>query len=405
MFRSQQDYRSFLTLLITYTLDLVGYSIVFPVLAPLLLNPNLHYFPSDTPESVRTTMLGILFAAFGVSQFFGAPMTGALADHYGRYKVFLGSIGLSVIGYCVMAWGLYIQSISWLFVGRIFTGLCSGNCALAQSATADLTEIQHRSKAFGILLGVGGLGFIAGPWIGGKLANPLWLSGSGAFIFAAIAALINWVIVYFFFAETLRPSSAENFTFNAFKKMRLVFHEKNLRIILMTYLFFAIGWGLFLIFSPTFLVQRFALGSDKIGYLFAYMAMIRFFCSTFLNKELASKFSIRKLILMGNTTGAVGVLLFLTPGEPWAYWFIIPIALAGGALSWINLGAILSINAPESMQGRVLGVSGSIWSIAQIVAALVAGFLAGWNIYSSLLLGALFLILSFVYFLVRYQEQ
>src|SRR5215470_4271674 len=116
MFRSPQNYRTFLTILMTYTLDLVGYSIVFPVLAPLLLNPKLHYFAADAPESLRTTLLGILFAIFGISQFFGAPVAGALADHYGRYKVFLWTIAMSIIGYAVMAWAVFIQSLSWLFV-------------------------------------------------------------------------------------------------------------------------------------------------------------------------------------------------------------------------------------------------------------------------------------------------
>src|ERR1700722_1989592 len=166
MFRSPQNFRTFLTVVLTYGLDLVGYSIVFPVLAPLLLNPKLHYFAADAPESVRTTLLGVLFAIFGISQFFGGPAAGALADHYGRYKVFLVTIGVSIVGYVVMAWGVYIQSLGWLFAGRILTGFCSGNFALAQSATADLTDIHHRSKAFGILGGIGGLGFVAGRWVG-----------------------------------------------------------------------------------------------------------------------------------------------------------------------------------------------------------------------------------------------
>jgi DHA1 family tetracycline resistance protein-like MFS transporter len=407
MFRSPKNYRTFLTLLMTYTLDLVGYSIVFPVLAPLLLNPHLHYFAPDASESLRTTLLGILFAVFGISQFIGAPIAGILADHYGRYKIFLWSIGISVIGYAVMAWSVYIQNLSWLFIGRILTGFCSGNFALAQSATADLTDVHHRSKAFGILLGVGGLGFVAGPWIGGKLANPDWLSGSGAFIFAAIAALINLFIVFFFFVETYKPKAkhAQISLLNTFRDIRLVFHEKVLRTILLTYLLFSIGWGLFLIFSPTFLVQKFALGSDKIGDFFAYMALVWFFCSMFLNKELAGKFSARSLILSGTVTAAVGIVLFLSPEHLWPYWFIIPVALLGGALCWVNLGAIISIRASEAMQGRALGVSGSMWSIGQVVAPLLAGPLAGWNIYSPLLLGAAIVLLSFIYFFIRYQEK
>ena len=196
MFRSPQQYRTFLTVLMTYALDLVGYSIVFPVLAPLLLNPHLHFFATNTSDAAKTTVLGILFAVFGITQFIGAPLAGALADHYGRYKVFLITIGLSIFGYAVMALGVYWQSLEWLFIGRLVTGFCSGNFSLAQSTTADLTDAHHRTKAFGILLGVGGLGFVAGPWIGGKLANPHWLSGSGAFIFAAAAAFINFLIVF-----------------------------------------------------------------------------------------------------------------------------------------------------------------------------------------------------------------
>ena len=210
-------------------------------------------------------MLGILFAVFGISQFFGAPAAGALADHYGRYKIFLWTIGTSIVGYAIMAWAVYLQSLVWLFAGRILTGFCSGNFALAQSATADLTDVHHRSKAFGILLGVGGLGFVAGPWIGGKLANPDWLSGSGAFIFAAVAALINLLVVAFFFVETYKPKAkhAKISLINTFRDIRRVFHEKILRIILLTYLLFSIGWGLFQIFSPTFLVQKFALRSGQ----------------------------------------------------------------------------------------------------------------------------------------------
>lgn len=407
MFRSPQNYRTFLTILMTYTLDLVGYSIVFPVLAPLLLNTHLNFFTPDTAEATRTTVLGILFAVFGITQFIGGPFAGALADHYGRYKVFLWTIALSVIGYSVMAVGVYLQSLTYLFIGRTITGFCSGNVALAQSATADLTDEHNRSRAFGILLGVGGLGFVAGPWFGGKLANPEWLFGSGAFIFAAISALINFFVVLFFFVETSRNSHHHNKTtfLNTFKDIRLVFHQKKLRHILTTNLFFSIGWGFFLIFCPTFLVQKFLLGSNKIGDIFAFMAIIWFFVSMFLNKELSGKFSLRSLILIGIFMSAVGVAIFLYPEHLWYYWIIIPITLAGGALSWVNLSAILSMKASEQMQGRAMGASGSMWSIGQIIAPLFAGPLAGINLHLPLLVGAIVLFIAFVYFFIFYHEK
>jgi DHA1 family tetracycline resistance protein-like MFS transporter len=405
MFRSARDHRTFLTILVTYVLDLVGYSIVFPVLAPLLLNPELHFFASGTSEMTRTVILGLLFAVFGLTQFFGAPVAGALADHYGRYRVFLATIGLSFFGYLLMAFSIYQQSIPWLFLGRMITGFCSGNVSLAQSATADLTDVKHRGKAFGILLGVGGLGFVIGPWIGGTLANPDWLFGSGAFVFAAIAALINFFMVYFFFVETWKRKETHASLFSTFKDIKIVFHQKKLRVLLSAYLLFSIGWGFFLVFSPTYLVQKFSMGPSMIGNIFAYQALIWFFVSMVLNKELIGKFSLHSLVSVGTFISAVGVILFVSPDTLWPYWIIIPFALLGGALSWVNMGTLLSLEASDTMQGRAMGVSGSMWSVGQIIAPLVAGPLAGWNIYSPLLVGAFFVFLCFFYFVVNHRNQ
>jgi DHA1 family tetracycline resistance protein-like MFS transporter len=406
MFRSPQNYRTFLIVIFTYTLDLVGYSIVFPVLAPLLLNPQLHFFSPNTIDTARTTILGLLFGVFGIAQFFGAPIAGALADHWGRYKVFLLTIAMSVLGYILMAISIYLNSLVWLFIGRIVTGFCSGNIALAQSATADLTDEHQRSKAFGILLSVGGLGFVIGPWIGGKLANPTWVYGSGAFIFAAITAFINLLAVFFFYVDAWKKKSHEQTSLlKTFKDLRIVFHLKSLRIILSANLLFSIGWAFFLVFFPTYLVQKFALGPEKIGDIYAYMALIWFFTAMFLNKELVGKFSLVSLILIGVLLAAIGVGISLLPSTLWLFWIIIPVTLIGGALAWVNLGSILSLSASEDMQGRALGAGGSMWSLGQILAPIAAGPLAGWNIHYPLLCGSLFLLSSFLYFILRYKGK
>lgn len=407
MFQSARDYRTFLTVVLTYTLYVVGFSIVYPVLAPLLLDPKLHFFSSETPYAVKTTTLGLLYAVFGIAQFFGAPAAGVLADHYGRYKAFLATIGLSIFGYAIMAFGLYLESLSLLFMGRILTGFSSGNYGLAQSATAGLTDERHRPRAFGILSGVGNLGFVAGPWIGGKLGNPLWLSGSGAFIFATIASLINLVAIFFFFKEThvKKEIHTKSSLFRSFKDIRFIFHQKTLSKILTAHLLFSIGWAFFLVFSPTFLVQKFSLSSDKIGDIFAYMSFIWFFTSVFVNKELVGYFSLRTLIPTGAILSAIGVAIFVWPSALWPYWFIIPLAVVGGVFAWVNLGSILSLSASADIQGKAMGVSGSMWATGQVVAPLVAGPLSGWNIYSPLLLGASILLLLFFYFMLSCRKN
>ena len=160
-----------------------------------------------------------------------------------------------------------------------------------------------------------------------------------------------------------------------------------------------------MVFLPTFLVQKFALGSDTIGDMFAYIAVVWFFVGMFLNKELVGRFSLRSLILTGALTASVGVALMLWPHTLWPYWFVIPIAITGGALAWVNFGSVLSLNASEEMQGRALGAGGSMWSMGQIAAPLLGVPLAGWNLYSPLLVGSICLFLSFAYFAVSYREK
>jgi MFS family permease len=125
----------------------------------------------------------------------------------------------------------------------------------------------------------------------------------------------------------------------------------------------------------------------------------------YLNKELTGKFSLRSLISIGMIVGTITLALFVAPNSLWPYWIIFAVNQLGGALAWINLGALLSLKAPEHMQGRVMGVGGSMWSIGQILAPLIAGPLAGWNMHSPLLAGALCIAISLVFFLVFYREK
>jgi predicted MFS family arabinose efflux permease len=212
-------------------------------------------------------------------------------------------------------------------------------------------------------------------------------------------------MVFSFFTETWKPHKGPKISLLAtFKDIRLVFHQKTLRVILITNLFFVIGWAFYLVFSPTFLVQKFSLKSDQIGGFFAYMAVCWCFASMYLNKELVGKFSLRTLILAGMLIGAASLILFLCPSNLWPYWIILPINQLG-ALAWVNLGATLSAEASPQMQGRAMGASGSSWSFGQTIAPLIAGPLAGWNIYAPLTLGAAFILLAFFYFGARFKHE
>jgi len=88
-----------------------------------------------------------------------------------------------------------------MFISRIMDG-CSGcNISVGQAVIADISEPQDRAKNFALIGMAFGLGFIFGPFIGGKLADPnvaSWFSAATPFYFTTILSFINVVMLLAF---------------------------------------------------------------------------------------------------------------------------------------------------------------------------------------------------------------
>ena len=76
-----------------------------------------------------------------------------------------------------------------VFTERFFDGLTGGNISVAQAMIGDVSTKETRAKNFGMIGAAFGLGFIFGPFIGGKLSDPhtlSWFSATTPIYFAAI---------------------------------------------------------------------------------------------------------------------------------------------------------------------------------------------------------------------------
>jgi DHA1 family tetracycline resistance protein-like MFS transporter len=63
----------------------------------------------------------------------------------------------------------FAPAISWLFVGRLIAGCAGASFTPAYAYVADITEPARRAQSFGLMGAAFGIGFIAGPAIGGLL--------------------------------------------------------------------------------------------------------------------------------------------------------------------------------------------------------------------------------------------
>ena len=155
----------------TIFLDLLGLGIVIPVLPAVILNPAAGLLPMDYAFAVRTMIYGFLIASYPLAQFFGAPILGTLADRYGRKKLLTVSLLGTMLGYALFAIGIVTGNIFLLFGSRLLDGFTGGNISIAQSAIADISDETNKSRNFGLIGMAFGLGFIIGPYIGGKLSE------------------------------------------------------------------------------------------------------------------------------------------------------------------------------------------------------------------------------------------
>ena len=81
-------------------------------------------------------------------QFFFSPVIGVLSDRFGRRPVLLlSSLGLG-LDYVVMA---LAPTLSWLFIGRLISGVTSSTVPTAFAYIADVTPKEKRAGAFGLI--------------------------------------------------------------------------------------------------------------------------------------------------------------------------------------------------------------------------------------------------------------
>src|SRR5712691_11949222 len=176
---------------VTVTLDMLAIGLIAPVLPKLILD-----FLGGNMK-VAADWNGIFGTVFAAMQFFFSPVLGVLSDRFGRRPVILlSNLGLG-LDYFVMA---LAPTMSWLFLGRIISGITSSSIPTAMAYIADVVPREKRAGAFGMVGVAFGLGFILGPAIGGPLGD---ISPRLPFLVAAGFSLTNWFWGYFFVPESL----------------------------------------------------------------------------------------------------------------------------------------------------------------------------------------------------------
>lgn len=373
-----------LPIFFTVFIDLLGLGIIIPILPAVILNPMAGMLPMDYDFSLRTIIYGFLIASYPLMQFFGAPMLGALADRMGRRKILLASLFGTLGGYLLIAIGILTQNIWLLFIGRAIDGFTGGNISIAQSAIADISDASNRAKNFGLIGMAFGLGFVIGPYLGGKLSDPSilsWFDFATPFWFAAVLTAINILMVLKRFPETLKNKKSGRIDpLAGIKNIRKAFEIKKMRTIFAVIFLLTVGFNFFTQFFQVFLVGKFQFNQSQIGDLFAYMGIWIAVAQGAFLRPLSKRFSPMKILSVSSILLAATFPFLLLPDQAGWIYVIIPFIAIFQGLTQPNSTAIVSSMSDRSSQGEILGINQSIVSLAQALPPILAAFLTTINI-------------------------
>ena len=379
-----------LAIFTTVFIDLLGFGILIPVFPLLITDGPFRVTPDGWSFTQGMIMLGWLQAIYPFCMFIAAPILGQLSDRHGRRPVLALSIFGTAIGYVLFAIGISTGNLPLLFAARGLDGLTGGNLAVAQAAIGDISTHENRAKNFGYMGAAFGMGFIVGPYLGGKLSSPSvsfyglfdtphWFGATTPFWFAAVLALLNCTAVLTTFPETIkekfhggkiRLGQSLNNVVNGFKSDRL-------RVILLSSFLFSAGFTFFTTFFGVYLRNKFSFSSSKIGDYFAIVGLCIALSQGLVVGRVAKKlvdYKVLKFSMFG--TGAMMLVYFLTPTSSSMYlYMVIPFFSMFNGLCMANTSSLISRSAEMGKQGEAMGIYASVSSLSQVPAAVLVGYI------------------------------
>jgi DHA1 family tetracycline resistance protein-like MFS transporter len=403
------NFKRVLPVLVIVLVDLMGLSIIIPLL------PLYAARFGSSP-----LVIGILQATYPMMQFLGAPILGRLSDRFGRKPVLIASQVGTLTGFILLG---FANSLWLLFLSRIIDGLSGANISTAQAAITDSTNEKTRTQGLGLVGAAFGVGFVLGPIIAFIVLAASGQNYQAVAFTAALFSLTSILLTAFWFRETLTegvdPAAARKRPFS-FAAIRQALGRPAIGFLLIIMFFYQIAFGGYEQLFSLFTLTRLGMDARDTSGLFVLAGLFIIIVQGGLIGRWSKKKGDRWLVLLGVSTLAIGLIgTGLTPAVPIPWydkakvlnslagqgtlrvatqtidiqlpdesargwlgiiWLLIasfPAAIGGGVLH-PAINSLITKAADKSEVGGLLGISTSVFSLANAIAPLFYGTLFQW---------------------------
>lgn len=349
--------------------DVLGFTIVIPLL-------SLYAEKFGASPLVATTLVSV----YALCSLISTPIIGKLSDRYGRKPLLLVSQAGTCGGFLLIG---SAHALWMVFLGRILDGITAGNLSLAQAYISDHTAPENRAKSFGVIGIAFGVGFMAGPGLGGYLDRFQDIAGiHPAFLAAAaLSGLSVLATATLLSRETppqdapgdgpggRRPSAFDIATYTEY------FRRPELRALYVQFVLFSFAFSAFMSGFALFAERRFTRHGHpwtaaEVGYLFMFSGLLGIILQGGILGRLVKRFGEYKLTIAGFASGMLAYLLVgLAPADNIPYLLAVTVisAFTNGVLRPV-ITARITKAVGRHEQGVALGISGSLSSLAMAFA-------------------------------------
>lgn len=343
----------------------MGFTVLFPVLAPL-----------GREMGLSELQITSIIACSSITVFLASPIWGRASDRWGRKRIMLlGLFGFAagtVLFNSVLYAGLQGLLVGVpLFVALVVTrmmhaAVMSATMPAASAYMADITTLKNRTKGMGAVGAANNVGAIAGPAVSGlaiiSLLTPLWTM--------AALALLNGLFVWRFLPDPPKQPQAT-------KPTRLKYTDRRiLPFIVVGVLMFA-GFALVQQTMGFRFQDTLNLSAGETAQVFGIAMMFSAACSLLAQGVIVQRLNIEPFNLLRLAIPLL-ILAFIILTIVETRWLLtggmmvlgLGMGLAGPGFM---AGASLAVTAEE--QGAVAGVAGSCGPLGFTIGPMIGGLL------------------------------
>ena len=357
----------------------------------------------DVSNDIAQLTLSLSMLAIAI----GTLVYGPLSDKYGRKRVMLAGIVITLIGSIVC---FVSDSIVLLISGRFIQAFGGAvGLVLARAIVRDVYGADEAARVIATLVMVMVVLPMMSPALGGELMHQFGFES--VFIIIAFASAIAFVFLFLWLPETL----AKPIPFEGVKSMLMTFSNLFASRVFCGYAFcvtfVSVVFFSFISAAPEIMVSVLKRPPTEYGYYFI-MIPAGFMTGNYVARHFGKTISIDNMIAIGASIGIIGIVLalllqFLDMNSPVALFLPIALAVLGNGITLPNAQAA-AINEFPEYAGTASGLTGFLQMSVSSVAAQAVALIFNGTVYPLLglmLVASLISLLTFRWGVLNFRKR